>query len=89
MGLLKEHVYRSLSDFGNSFIMPKDYEKFGIDAILDDLQEHGFTCVIEKRECSDNYFGSETLTQKQKRKRKEKPLDVIYLIRDIRRYTYE
>ena len=89
MGLLKDHVYRNLKDYGNSFIMPNDYDKLGIDAIIDDLQEHGFTCLIEKRECSDNYFGSATLTQKQKRKNKDKPSDVIYLIRDIRRYNYE
>ena len=87
MGLLKDHVYRNLKDYGNSFIMPNDYDKLGIDAIIDDLQEHGFTCLIEKRECSDNYFVSATLTQK--RKNKDKPSDVIYLIRDIRRYNYE
>ena len=86
MGLLKDHVYRNLKDYGNSFIMPKDYDRLGIDAIIDDLQEHGFTCLIEKRECSNNYFGvSESLEQKKKRKYVKKQKDIIYVLTDLER----
>ena len=86
MGLLKEYVYKSLADFGNSFIMSKDYDRLGIDAIIDDLQKHGFTCLIEKRECSNNYFGvSESLEQKKKRKCNKKQKDIIYVVTDLER----
>lgn len=86
MGLLKDHVYRNLKDYGNSFIMPDDFNKLGIDSIVDDLKEHGFTCLIEKRECSNNYFGvSESLEQKKTRKYNKKQKDIIYVVTDLER----
>ena len=86
MGLLKEHIYRNLKDYGNSFIMPDDFNKLGIDNIVDDLQKHGFTCLIEKRECSNNYFGvSESLEQKKTRKYNKKQKDIIYVVTDLER----
>lgn len=83
---MKEYIYKSLSDFGNSFIMAKDYKKLGEENILKDLQEHGFNCVIEKRICSNNQFGaSETLKPRKQRGRK-KQADIIYVITDKRRF---
>lgn len=84
MGLLKEHVYRNLREHGNSFIMPSDFKKLGVEAIIADLQAHGFVCSIEQRKCSDNFYG---YPDKKGRKKKEK--DMIYLIQEKRRFKDE
>lgn len=84
MGLLKEHVYRNLSEHGNSFIMPSDFERLGVEAIIKDLQAHGFVCSIEQRKCITNFYGYPT-TKGSKKKEK----DIIYLIQEVRRFKDE
>lgn len=76
MKLLNDYVYRSLSDFGNTFVMQKTYKAIGEEAILEDLKENGFNCKIEKRYLAPEV--KEIKTSKQLSKRKSK--DVIYLI---------
>ena len=84
MKILKDYVYRSIAEFGNSFIMPEDFNKLGVEAIIADLQAHGFVCSIEQRKCSNNFYGCPG-----KRGKKKNQKDMIYLIQEVRRYGDE
>lgn len=89
MKILKDYVYRSIADFGNSFIMPLIYKQFGEEAILNDLKENGFNCIIEKRQCEDNKFGMKLENRRQRKQRKKVEKEIIYVITDKRRFKDE
>lgn len=83
---MKEYIYKSLADFGNTIITDKTYKELGENNILSDLLEHGFDCIIEKRNCADNQFGLCEALQPKAQKAYRNKKDVIYVITDKRRF---
>lgn len=43
---LKPYVFESLTYFGNTVISDQTFERYGEDALLEELRQHGFDCTI-------------------------------------------
>lgn len=44
--MLEEYVYESLEKYGNTIICETKYDELGEEAILKELEEHGYKCTI-------------------------------------------
>ncbi|MDO4378958.1 MAG: hypothetical protein Q4C64_07520 [Erysipelotrichia bacterium] len=80
MKLLNDYVYQCLQDYHNTFIMPKTYKELGAENILNDLKDNGFDCIIEERDCNHEYGHLPPSKKQQKKLRKAKHKDIIYVI---------